>query len=88
MAVWHKNIEKLFLRSIAIIIKGQLISKYLLGVVSFFQKTNENKSTWVKLNSFVRFLEETSAWKNHFEFVWPLVFKIGTIKIKKLCKSK
>ena len=26
----------------------------------------------VKLNSFVRFLEETSDWKNHFDFVWPL----------------
>ena len=25
----------------------------------------------VKLNSFVRFLEETSAWKNRFDFVWP-----------------
>ena len=27
----------------------------------------------VKLNSFVRFLEETSSWKNHFDFVWPLM---------------
>ena len=27
----------------------------------------------VKLNSFIHFLEETSAWKNHFDFVWPLV---------------
>ena len=27
----------------------------------------------VKSNLLVRFLEETSAWKNHFEFVWPLV---------------
>ena len=46
------------------------------GVYNFFQKTNENKSTWgiiiVKSNSFIRFLEETSAWKNHFDFVWPL----------------
>ena len=46
------------------------------GVFNFFQKTNENKSTWgiivVKSNSFVRFLEETSVWKNHFDFVWPL----------------
>ena len=56
--------------------KGQLISKYLFGVFSFLQKTNENKSTWgiivVKSNSFVHFLEETLSWKNHFEFVWPL----------------
>ena len=39
--------------------KGQLISKCLFGVFNFFQKTNENMSTWgiivVKTNSFVRF---------------------------------
>ena len=28
----------------------------------------------VKSNLFVRFMEEASAWKNHFEFVWPLMF--------------
>ena len=43
--------------------KGQLISKCLFGVV----RPNENKSTWgiivENLNSFVRFLEEKSAWK-------------------------
>ena len=47
-------------------------------VFDFFQKTNENKSNWdtivVKLNSFVRFLEESSAWKNHYDFVWPLAY--------------
>ena len=46
------------------------------GAFDFFQKTNENKSTWgnivVKSNSFGRFLEESSAWKNHYNFVWPL----------------
>ena len=31
----------------------------------FHPKTNENKL-------FIRFLEETSAWKKDFEFVWPL----------------
>ena len=30
----------------------------------------------VKSNLFVLFLEETSACKNHFDFVWPLVFLI------------
>ena len=58
------------------IAKGQLISKCFFGVFNFFQKTNENKSTWgiivVNLNLFVRFLEETLTWKNHFDFVWPL----------------
>ena len=56
--------------------KGQLISKCLFGVFNFIQKMNKNKSTWgitvVKSNLFVHFLEETSAWKNHFDFVWPL----------------
>ena len=45
-------------------------------VFNFFQKTNENKSTWgiivVKSILFVLFLEESSAWKNHYDFVWPL----------------
>ena len=50
--------------------KGQLILKWFYGVVDFLQKPNENKSTLgiivVKLNSFVHFLEETSAWKKSF----------------------
>ena len=48
-----------------LLFKGQWISKCFFGVFDFFQKMKENKSTWgiivVKLNSFVRFLEETSA---------------------------
>ena len=47
------------------IIKGLLISKCLFGVFNFFQKTNENMLTRgiivVKSNSFIRFLQETSA---------------------------
>jgi hypothetical protein len=54
-----------------VIIKGQLNSKWFFGVVNFLQKMNENKSTLgiivVKLNSFVRFLEEIDDPKNHFE---------------------
>ena len=42
--------------------KGQLIPKCFFDVFKFFQKTNENKSTWgiigVKLNFDVCFLEE------------------------------
>ena len=57
--------------------KGQLISKGLFGVFNFFQKKkNENKSTWgiivVRSNSFVRFLEEFTAWQFAFELNWPL----------------
>ena len=60
-----------------VISKGQIISKCFFGVFDFLQKTNENKSTWgaivVKLNSFVRFLEEIEDTKNHFETIWPLI---------------
>ena len=60
--------------------KGQLISKCLFCVFNFFQKTNENKSTWgvivVKLNSFLRFLEEFTAWQFAFEFYWPLEARV------------
>ena len=56
--------------------KGQIISKWFFDVFDFLQKTNENKSTWsiivVKLNSFVRFLEEIEAIKNPFEIISPL----------------
>ena len=53
--------------------KGQLISQCPFGVFTSFQKRNQNKLV-VKSNLFVIFLEEKSAWKNHFEFVWPLPF--------------
>ena len=55
--------------------KGQLISKGLFGTLEFLQKTKKKfvySTVRPKKNSFVRFLEESSAWKNHFEFVWPL----------------
>ena len=45
--------------------KGQLISKGLFGILEFFQKTNEQKKS-------IRFLEESSAWKKHYDFDWPL----------------
>ena len=74
------------------IYKGQLISKLIFGVFKFFQKTNENKSTWgiivVKSNFFVRFLEELRILKSPFEINWPLpvpkrvymcLFKIETV---------
>ena len=37
------------------------------------KKRTKTSRTVVKTNSFVRFLEEMSASKNHFEFAWPLV---------------
>ena len=54
--------------------KGQLISKCLLGVFTFFQKTNKSKSTSIKLNLFIHSLEEKLAWRNHFEFIWSLQY--------------
>ena len=42
------------------------------GVFNFFQKTNKNKSTCSKVEFVGFFLEKSSAWKNHYNFVWPL----------------
>ena len=57
-------------------IKGQLISKFLLGVFNFSQKMNESKSTWgiieVKSIFFVQFLGELRIPKSPFEINWPL----------------
>ena len=68
----HNGLKHIWSR--ARIDKGQ---KNVFGVFNFLPKMNENKSTWgfivVKQNSFARFLEETSTWKNHFDFFWPLV---------------
>ena len=55
-----------------------------------FPPKNKQKTslTVVKLNSFVRFLEEMLAWINHFDFFWPLeVYKVkkGNIKGKHWC---
>ena len=36
------------------------------------KKRTKSSRQVLKTNLSVRFLEETSAWKNHFEFVWPL----------------
>ena len=48
-----------------------MISKWFFGVLNLLQNTNENKSTLgitvVKLNSFVRFLEEIEDIKTPFE---------------------
>ena len=57
--------------------KDKLISKCLLGVCNFSQKTNENKSTWgiivVKLHFFDGFLGELRIPKNPFKINWSLV---------------
>ena len=39
----------------------------------------------VKSNLFVRFLEETSAWKYQFEFVWPLEHQKGLFNLAQAC---
>ena len=81
------EINRIFLQKeslispLSYVCKGHLISKWFFGVFDFFKKLNENKSTWgiivVKSNSFVHFLEESAAWKNHYDFVWPLVTKMS-----------
>ena len=70
--VWYycSTILLLYYYTYAPLPKGRLISKWFFGVVDFLQKTNENKSTWgiivVKLNLFVRFLEEIDDPKKPF----------------------
>ena len=44
---------------------------FLVSSLSSKKRTKSSQQV-VKSNLFVHFLEETSAWKNHFEFVWPL----------------
>ena len=55
---------------------GHLISKCLFSVLNFFQKMNENRSTWgiiaVKSNSFVSFWKKCWIEKNKVDFVWLL----------------
>ena len=55
---------------------GQLISKGLFAILKFFQKNERNNSIIVllgkKTNLFFVFLEESLAWKKHYDFFWPL----------------
>ena len=56
--------------------KGQIISKCLFGIFNFFQKQKKTPRIVVKMNSFVRFLEEFMAWQFAFEINWPLRHEI------------
>ena len=47
--------------------KGQLISKCLFGVLNSSKKQTKTSRQVVKLNLFVRFLEELKTPKRHFE---------------------
>ena len=69
--------------------KGQLISKWFFEMVDFLQKTNKTIRLLVKMNSFVRFLEEIDDPINHFEINLPLyIFKVHIYfeKATKFCK--
>ena len=70
---------------VSTLFKGQLILKCLFGVFKFFQKTNENKSTWgiivVKSNFFVHFSEELRIPKSSFEINRPLVEPIQDLNV-------
>ena len=68
-----------------IICKKYIVKDYLIKVLKVSQFRNvflvsslsskkrmKTSQQVVNLNLLVRFLEETPAWKNHFEFVWPL----------------
>ena len=51
---------------------GQIISKCLFGVFNFFQKWTKTCRILVKMNEFIHFLEEFTAWQLAFEINWPL----------------
>ena len=78
--------------SVSYFVTGQLILKCLFSVFNFFPKPNENKSTWgiivVKLNSFVHFLEEFTAWHFAFEFYWLSTYWIWSIPLQFHKKSE
>ena len=57
--------------------KGQLISKWLFGILEFFQKKNKRiRHSTVRQKTLIHSFElgeESSAWKSHYDFVRPLV---------------
>ena len=46
-----------------------------MSTLSSKKRTKTSRQV-VKSNLFIRFLEEISAWKNNFEFFWPLEINI------------
>ena len=52
--------------------KGQLTLKCLFSDFNFFQKQRKTLRIVVKMNQFIRFLEEFTAWQFAFEINWPL----------------
>ena len=78
----NQTIWSIFLQSA----KGQLISKCLFGVFNFFQR-NKQKQVNLRFHSskielVCSFFGKTSGWKNHFDFVWPLVCPKPTYVVK------
>ena len=64
--------------NIALVIKGQIISKGLFVILEFSQKRTNEFVVVVKTNSFVRFLGEFEDTKSSFENIWPLRFMYFT----------
>ena len=52
--------------------KGQIISKRFFLAEDSSKKRTKTSHIVVKMNSFVHFLEESSARKKRFEIIWPL----------------
>ena len=65
--------KEIICRIVEVPAKGQLISKWFFCVFDFFQKAKEHDLRYhsSKVEFVCLFLEETSTWKNHFDFVWP-----------------
>ena len=68
---WRPKIFKHF--EITGTIKGQIISKRFFLAKDSSKKRTKTRRTLVKMNSFVRFLEESLAWQFAFEINWPLI---------------
>jgi hypothetical protein len=61
----------------SLVCKGQLISKFLFGILKFFQKTNEIIQPSSTMLTQVHFFEELKTPKRHFETNWPLPIMIN-----------
>ena len=67
--------------------KGQIVSKRFFLAEDSSKKWTKTRRILVKTNSFVRFLEESSAWQFAFKIKWPLVTFSGELKRRTLLQK-
>ena len=76
LCCWPQTVSKPLVCQLTFLIRGYVKVSYfqivfLVSSLSTKKRTKTNRQV-VKSNFFVNFLEETLAWKNHFEINWPL----------------